>query len=95
MASALTPAGSTRRWRRIRLLVLTRDGYRCQLPADDGAGLCGAFASHVDHLLPRSQGGADVPANLRAACAPHNLRRGAGRQGSVDSKPRRSVGWRW
>ena len=30
--TALTPAGSTRQWRRLRRLVLMRDNYRCQLP---------------------------------------------------------------
>ena len=29
MSSSLTPKGSTRRWRRIRRLVLERDGFRC------------------------------------------------------------------
>lgn len=85
--SALRPAGSTRRWRQLRAFILDRDQRRCQV---DG---CGAYATHVDHLLPRVAGGSDDPANLRAACAPCNLRRGAGlarpqRQGT-------SVGWRW
>lgn len=29
--------GSTRRWRRVRLFVLSRDGYRCQVPVDEAA----------------------------------------------------------
>jgi 5-methylcytosine-specific restriction endonuclease McrA len=80
--------------------VLQRDGYRCRVPVpggdpSNGGQLCGAYATHVDHVLPRAQGGSDHPANLRAACASCNLRRGVGRQGGVDtSKPRR-IGWSW
>jgi 5-methylcytosine-specific restriction endonuclease McrA len=36
VSSSLKPAGSTRRWRRIRLWVLDRDGWRCQLPPFPG-----------------------------------------------------------
>lgn len=97
--SALTPRGSTRRWRRIRLLVLDRDGWRCRLPVKggtdaNGGAECGAYATHVDHVLPRAQGGSDEPGNLRAACSSCNLRAGSGRQGAVDRRPRRA-GWSW
>jgi 5-methylcytosine-specific restriction endonuclease McrA len=34
-------------------------------------------ATHVDHLVARSQGGSDSPANLVASCASCNLKRGA------------------
>lgn len=79
---ALTARGSTRHWRRLRALVLDRDGHSCQLPvegghAGNGGPTCGAFATHVDHVVPRKLGGSDHPSNLRAACAPCNLRRGA------------------
>lgn len=59
MTSALRPAGSTRRWRRLRVLVLCRDGERCQVPDDDGrlclapATLGGPTAGHVDHVIER------------------------------------------
>jgi len=66
----LTPAGGSRAWRRLRLDVLERDGWTCHW--------CGGPASHADHLLPRSRGGADDPDNLVAACSPCNLSRGAG-----------------
>jgi 5-methylcytosine-specific restriction endonuclease McrA len=61
--------GSTSAWRRVRLLVLERDGYRCRW--------CGGLADQADHLLPRSRGGSDDPANLVAACGHCNRRRGA------------------
>lgn len=40
--------------------VLRRDGHRC--------GYCGKSASTVDHVLPRSRGGADSWENLVACC---------------------------
>lgn len=83
MTRGLTSAGSTKRWRRLRLAVLERDRWRCQVPVDaagriDPAGEpCGLPAETVDHILPRARGGADDLGNLRAACAPHNRRKGA------------------
>ncbi|WP_207454036.1 HNH endonuclease [Herbiconiux sp. SYSU D00978] len=40
--------------------VLRRDGQRC--------GYCGASAGTIDHILPRSRGGADSWENLVACC---------------------------
>lgn len=40
--------------------VLRRDGHRC--------GYCGKSASTIDHILPRSRGGADSWENLVACC---------------------------
>lgn len=74
--SGLSGAGSTRAWRRLRALVLDRDQRRCQLLLPNGQ-LCGAYANHVDHRLPRKRGGQDELWNLRAACASCNMRRGA------------------
>lgn len=75
---AVSGRGSTRARRRWRLLVLERDGWRCQVPDDDDpTRTCGAFADHADHVTPLSRGGAELdPANGRAACAHHNLSRG-------------------
>jgi len=36
--------GSTRTWRKIRVLILARDRYVCQL--------CGQPAQHIDHIVP-------------------------------------------
>jgi 5-methylcytosine-specific restriction endonuclease McrA len=63
--------GSTRAWRRIRALVLVRDGYRCQLKLD----VCVQVATHVHHTAGRSITG-DDPRYLVAACAPCNLKLG-------------------
>ncbi|MFJ9125715.1 HNH endonuclease [Streptomyces sp. NPDC102340] len=66
--SALTPAGSTRRWRMLRADVLDRDGHRCHW--------CKGPANTVDHLIPRVRGGSDDVSNLAAACTACNSRRG-------------------
>lgn len=61
-------------WAATRLQVLERDGWACQM-LRDGAP-CGRPASTVDHIVARSRGGTDDPANLRAACADCNTRAG-------------------
>lgn len=66
--SALGKRGSTRKWRRIRLMVLERDGYRCHW--------CALPANTVDHVIARVRGGSDDPGNLVACCGPCNYRRG-------------------
>lgn len=43
-----------------RRAVFARDEYRCQY--------CGRRADSIDHVVPRSRGGADVWENLAAAC---------------------------
>jgi 5-methylcytosine-specific restriction endonuclease McrA len=65
-------------WRKVRLVVLQRDRRRCYW--------CGGYATQVDHLQPRALGGARYDlANLVAACATCNLRRG-GRLGAARSR---------
>ena len=63
------------RWRKVRLRVLVRDGYRCRIAPD-----CLEPATVADHIEPVHPGMADSlffdPRNLRAACRPHNLDRG-------------------
>ncbi|WP_250004182.1 HNH endonuclease [Actinoplanes sp. M2I2] len=48
--------------------VLARDGRRC--------AYCGRAASTIDHVLPRSRGGANSWLNTVAACYPCNQRKG-------------------
>lgn len=59
---------------RTRRRVLARDRGVCQIQAPG----CEGVATHVDHVVPRRFGGEDVDANLRAACATCNQRRGDG-----------------
>lgn len=60
-------AGSNPGWRRVRALVLGRDGYRCQLRLD----VCTSVATTVHHTIGKKVSG-DDPAHLVAACAPCN-----------------------
>ena len=52
-------------WPALRQQAMNRDGGICQY--------CGAPAEHVDHVIPRCQGGRDEIDNLVAACAKCNL----------------------
>lgn len=49
--------------------IRARDHYRCVW--------CGQYGDTVDHLIPRAQGGRDVPVNGVASCAACNNRRGS------------------
>jgi 5-methylcytosine-specific restriction endonuclease McrA len=68
MASALKDNGSTDKWRKIRQRILQRDGYTCQM--------CGGEGNSVDHILPRSAGGADHDWNLQTLCRSCNSSKG-------------------
>jgi 5-methylcytosine-specific restriction endonuclease McrA len=65
----------TKRWERIRLRVLNRDGWACRVVQG-----CPKPATVADHVIPVYDGMPDSlffdPANLRAACRNHNLARG-------------------
>ena len=52
-----------RPWRRLRNLVLVRDGYTCQ-----ACGTISVTDMEVDHITPVSRGGTDDMTNLRALC---------------------------
>lgn len=60
--------GSTTRWRKLRLLVLSRDAYQCtaRLP-----GICTHDATQVHHIHGKAVTG-DDPAYLTSTCAPCN-----------------------
>lgn len=52
-------------WKRTRLAVLERDGYRCRLNLQG----CTSRATTVDHVVPLIRGGRPFdPSNLIAAC---------------------------
>lgn len=75
MTSGWGGKGSDRTWRKLRARILDRDQHQCQIRLP---GICIGHATHVDHILPKTKGGTDHPTNLRAACQPCNLTRGAG-----------------
>lgn len=57
-------------WRRLRLVVLDRDGHVCRW--------CGDVATEADHVVPRALGGADLDINnLVASCKQCNAGRTA------------------
>ena len=59
---------------RLRAYILQRDGFRCVWC---GAAPARAARSYlqVDHVVPRTAGGATHPANLVTACTTCNLRK--------------------
>ena len=64
MPSKQWAKGSTRQWRKVRALVLERDGHRCQLKLPG----CTTIANTAHHTLGRGVSG-DDPAHIVAACA--------------------------
>ena len=62
-------------WERVRLLVLKRDLYTCQIRTHCN----GARATEVDHIRPISEfpEGRLMLMNLQAACKPCNSAKGA------------------
>ena len=64
------PRYRTRAWRAIRLAVLRRDGFECQLRCSTR---CRGIANSVDHTVRPEDGGDFYDlANLRACCTPCN-----------------------
>ena len=60
------------RWQTVRKRILERDGHTCQIRTPK----CTIHATHVDHIIPVTQGGPWWdPDNLRASCAPCNYSR--------------------
>lgn len=82
--------GSSSSWRKVRRMVLVRDGRVCQMKGPR----CTGVATTVDHVVPLALGGSDHPSNLRAACAACNTSSGAGlssRAGRLGPPSRRWV----
>jgi hypothetical protein len=74
----------TQAWQRLRLQVLARDAYVCQIRG----ARCTGVATTVDHLVPTSQWpeGFWEPENLQAACTACNY--GGGAQIAADNRRR-------
>lgn len=64
----------TTTWAKLRLAVLERDGWICQLC---GCKLRPGGHATADHIIPHAMGGQSTMENLRAACNHCNSRRGA------------------
>lgn len=71
------------RWRpsaKLRRSIIERDGGVCQLcfaPVREDVEPAHPRYPHLDHITPRSRGGADSEDNLRLLCAQCNVTRGA------------------
>ena len=74
MSADSDPRYKTPEWQRLRLRVLTRDNYRCQMQR---AG-CTGHATQADHILSPLEGGDfwDEDGNVRAACVSCNASAG-------------------
>lgn len=97
MPSARWTNGSTAGWRAVRLDVLKRDGYRCQIRRPGTwitrGGIerrCLGEATQAHHTAAREVVG-DDPAYLVAACAPCN--RAEGDPTAGDPAPRPMTDW--
>lgn len=89
--------GSTRAWRRTRLLVLARDGWRCRIRTpgtwktrDGQMRRCLGRADCVHHTRGKAVTG-DDPQYLIAACGPCNLKLGNPARNAKHDPPGRSM----
>ncbi|MFC3982291.1 HNH endonuclease [Streptosporangium jomthongense] len=67
--------GGSQAWKELRLEILIRDGYTCQhcgIGVQEGDG-----SAHLDHIIPRVEGGSTTPDNLRILCRTCNTTKGA------------------
>ena len=65
---------SSKQWRRRRLEVFHRDGYRCRACGKAGVLEC-------DHIIPRQRGGAEYDMeNLQTLCRGCHIQKTAGEQ---------------
>ena len=59
---------NSRRWQRVRLAVLDRDGWRCCA--------CGLYGNEVDHVVPLDRGGAAFDfGNLQTLCRTDHIQK--------------------
>jgi 5-methylcytosine-specific restriction protein A len=62
---SLSRSAYDRRWRRLRALILHRDGGLCQPCMRDGRV---TKADEVDHIIRKADGGRDEQGNLQSIC---------------------------
>jgi len=69
--------GYGHRWRKLRDFILARDQHCCVPCRAEGRI---TPATHVDHIVPKAQGGTDDETNLRSICKRHHDSK-SGREG--------------
>ena len=69
-AKAAIVAGESNHYLKIRFMVLRRDGFACSYC---GRGKKEGVTLHVDHIDPKSNGGAYAIDNLTTACMECNI----------------------
>ena len=80
-----TRGGSTRHGRKVRAMVLDRDGHRCRLQLEG----CEVRATHAHHTLGWVHG--DDPERMVAACESCNLK--VGDPNRIDPQPLPRTSW--
>lgn len=85
-----SPRTATTAWKRLRLAILARDGYRCRWVLGNGER-CQQRARICDHVVPKAEGGTDDPSNLQALCQTHSDTKSAqeGSRGAQRKRDRR------
>ena len=71
----------------MRHWVFSRDLWRC--------AYCGRVGDTLDHVVPKSQGGEDLPSNLVVCCEPCNRRKAAKLLAVVDTPYTTSMALRY
>ncbi len=66
--------GYDARWDRLRVVILQRDSYLCQVCLHAKPSRITAAAA-VDHIVCKARNGTDDPSNLRAICRACHLKK--------------------
>ncbi len=78
--SAAARGYCSRGWKLARAERLLLDHYQCQAC---GVVIAGGRGLHVDHVVPKAEGGTDLVANLQTLCRPCHSRKTVAEQGGV------------
>ena len=76
----VTQRGYGSQWQRLRIQILKRDDHLCQLCLGSGKM---TRASHVDHIIPKAQGGDDAFINLQSLCPTCHQRKTGAERGTL------------
>jgi 5-methylcytosine-specific restriction endonuclease McrA len=88
------PRSWVKRTRILRSLLYERQGGKCLWCLRETE----LHKMHLDHIMPRSLGGTDLPINMQLLCAPCNMAKGAkapaGSQHTLFDEPQRRKGFK-